>query len=104
MYKFFWLKKIFFVHSYYNTNMTNEKLKSMLKEIYEPFIDQLIDITMTFATAIESSLPKDMPEEQKVKMVKDILDAQVKGMQEGMKKVVPEDITKQLKEALDGRK
>lgn len=80
------------------------KIKSLVRELMQPVFDQLVDTCCGMFKSITDNLPADMPESEKEKIVKQILDAQAQSIVASVKGIVPEDFANKLKEAANGRK
>lgn len=92
-----------FIHILYNFSM-NDKIKPMVKELMQPVFEQLVDTCCNLFGSISDNLPSDMPDEEKDKIIKQILDAQAQSITNSIKSVVPEDLADKLKEVANGRK
>ena len=84
--------------------MTNDKIKQLARELLQPVYDTLVDTCVTIYSPVAENLPNSLSDEQKLEMIKGILDAQSKSIQESMKASLPEDFEQKLKEAYNGRK
>lgn len=82
----------------------DEKVKQMVREILQPFFDEIVETSCRVFSSVYGNLPENMPIEEKDKIVKSILEKQRDVMVAGMKSNIPEDLDKQLKEASNGRK
>lgn len=92
-----------FIYILYNYSM-NDRIKPLVKELLQPVFDQLVDTCCSMFESITDNLPSDMPDEEKDKVIRQILDAQAQTMTASMKSIVPEDFANKLKEAVNGRK
>lgn len=87
----------------YNNSMKT-KLTNLAKELLQPFFDQLVDTTVSCYLTLVNNLPKDMPDDAKLDIVKGVIENQSKVMINGIKQAVPEDFEQQIKEAYNGGK
>ena len=51
--------------------MTEDKIKQFCRDLLQPVFDQLVDMQYTIISAMNNSLPKDLPDDQKEKLLKD---------------------------------
>ena len=82
----------------------DNRIKPFVRELLQPVFDQLVDTCCGMFESITDNLPSDMPDEEKDKIIKLVLDAQAQSMTASMKSIVPEDFANKLKEAVNGRK
>ena len=84
--------------------MSNDKLKQMVREILLSFYDEIVDTTVTMFSKIAENLPGDMPDEEKEKIIHDMLHKQSDALVKSLKSSVPNNLDEKLKEASNGRK
>lgn len=82
----------------------DNNIKQIVRELMQPAFDKLVDTCCDMFKNIVDNLPADMPESEKEKIVRQILDAQAQSMTASIKSIVPEDFANKLKEAINGRK
>lgn len=82
----------------------NDKIKQMVKEILQPFFDEVIDTSCRIYSPVYDNLPDSMTIEEKNDIVKSVLEKQCDALIAGVKSSIPEDFEKQLKEAFNGGK
>lgn len=84
--------------------MTDDKIKQMIKETLEPMFDELVELNFKVISGITKNLPADMPEDQKLDLVKGILKSHGDMLVTSVKSSIPADFDTKLKEAYDGRR
>lgn len=84
--------------------MTDDKIKQMIKETLEPLFDELVELNFKVFSNLTKNLPADMPEEQKVDLVKNVLKSHGDTLAASVKASVPTDFDTKVKEAYDGRR
>lgn len=92
-----------FIYILYNYSM-NDKIKPLVKELMQPVFDQLVDTCCILFGSISDNLPSNMPDEEKDKIIRQILDSQAQSIASSIKQAVPADLADKLKEATNGRK
>ena len=85
-------------------NGNNNEIKQMVREIMQPFFDEVIEISCRIYSPVYGNLPDSMSIEEKNSIVKPVLEKQCAAMIAGIKSSIPEDFEKQLKEAFNGGK
>lgn len=83
--------------------MTDDKIKQMIKETLEPLFDELVELNFKVFSNLTKNLPADMPEEQKVDLIKGVLKSHGDTLAASVKTGVPVDFDTKVKEAYDGR-
>lgn len=84
--------------------MTDDKIKQMIRETLEPMFDELVELNFKVFSSITKNLPADMPEDQKLDLVKSILKSHGDALVNDIKSSVPADFDTKLKEAYNGRR
>lgn len=84
--------------------MTEDKIKQFCRELLQPVFDQLVDMQYTIISAMNNSLPKDLPDDQKEKLLKTMFKQHQDIMLNSFKAAMPKDLEAKVKEAYDGRK
>lgn len=87
----------------YNNCMNNEKVRQMVREILQPVYDELVDASCKIFFSIENGL-RDLPNDEKEKIVKDIMNRHQQALITSFKAGIPNDFDAKLKEYKDGRK
>lgn len=82
----------------------DNNIKQVVRELMQPVFDKLVDTCCSVLKKMMDNLPADMPESEKEKIMRQILDAQAQSMTASIKSIVPEDFANKLKEAVNGRK
>lgn len=84
--------------------MTDDKIKQMIKETLEPMFDELVELNFKVFSSITRNLPADMPEDQKLELVKGVLKSHGDQLATSIKSSMPADFDTKLKEAYNGRR
>ena len=84
--------------------MTDDKIKQMIKETLEPMFDELVELNFKIISGVTKNLPADMPEDQKLDLVKGILKSHSDMLVASVKSSIPADFDTKLKEAYNGRR
>ena len=84
--------------------MTDDKIKQMIKETLEPMFDELVELNFKIISGITKNLPADMPEEQKLDLIKSVLKSHGDMLVNAIKTSVPDDLDAKVKEAYNGRR
>lgn len=84
--------------------MTDDKIKQLIRETLEPLFDELVELNFKVFSNLTKNLPADMPEEQKVDLVKSVLKSHGDTLAASVKAGVPTDFDTKVKEAYDGRR
>lgn len=84
--------------------MTDDKLKQMIKETLEPMFDELVELNFKVFYNLTKNLPADMPEDQKLDLIKGVLKSHGDALAANIKASVPTDFDTKVKEAYDGRR
>ena len=82
--------------------MTDDKIKQMIRETLEPMFDELVELNFKIISGITKNLPADMPEDQKLDLVKGVLKSNGDSLAASVKASVPPDFDTKLKEAYNG--
>lgn len=83
--------------------MTDTTLKAMIRETLEPMFNELVELNFKIYSSINKSLSGEMPEDQKLNLIKGILKNHSDVMVQSIKNSVPSDLDTKLKEAINGR-
>ena len=84
--------------------MNDDKIKQLIREMLKPALDELIELNFKIFSNITNSLPADMPEEQKLDLVKGVLKSHGDALATSIKTSIPKDFDTKLKEAYNGRR
>ena len=84
--------------------MTDDKIKQMIRETLEPMFDELVELNFKIISGITKNLPADMPEEQKLDLIKGVLKSHGDALVASIKSSIPADFDTKLKEAYDDRR
>lgn len=84
--------------------MTDDKIKQMIKETLEPMFDELVELNFKVFSSITRNLPADMPEDQKLDLIKGVLKSHGDRLAESIKFSMPADFDTKVKEAYNGRR
>ena len=76
--------------------MNDDNIKQLIREMLKPALDELVELNF--------SLPADMPEEQKLDLVKGVLKSHGDALVTSIKTSIPKDFDTKLKEAYNGRR
>ena len=84
--------------------MNDDNIKQLIRKTLEPVLDELVELDFKIFSNITNSLPADMPEEQKLDLVKGVLKSHGDALVTGIKTSIPKDFDTKLKEAYNGRR
>lgn len=84
--------------------MTDDKIKQLIRETLEPMFDELVELNFKVFSNLTKNLPADMPEEQKLDLIKGVLKSHGDILAKSVKTSVPADFDTKVKEAYDGRR
>ena len=84
--------------------MNKDTIKHLIRETLEPVFDELVDTSYKVFSSIADNLPKEMPDDEKLKIIEDIFKRHSEAVISGIHSGVPADLEKQLKEAFNGGK
>ena len=84
--------------------MNDDKIKQLIREMLKPALDELVELNFKIFSNITNSLPADMPEEQKLDLVKGLLKSHGDTLANSIKTSIPKDFDTKLKEAYNGRR
>ena len=84
--------------------MNDDNIKQLIRKAFEPMLDELVELNFKIFSNITNSLPADMPEEQKLDLIKGILKSHSDTLVASIKSSVPADFDTKLKEAYNGRR
>ena len=84
--------------------MNDDKIKQLIREMLKPALDELVELNFKIFSNITNSLPADMPEEQKLDLVKGVLKSHGDALANSIKTSIPKDFDTKLKEAYNGRR
>ena len=84
--------------------MNDDKIKQLIREMLKPALDELVELNFKIFSNITNSLPADMPEEQKLDLVKGVLKSHGDALATSIKTSIPKDFDTKLKEAYSGRR
>lgn len=84
--------------------MNDDKIKQLIREMLKPALDELVELNFKIFSNITNSLPADMPEEQKLDLVKGVLKSHGDALVTNIKTSIPKDFDTKLKEAYNGRR
>ena len=84
--------------------MNDDNIKQLIRKTLEPALDELVELDFKIFSNITNSLPADMPEEQKLDLVKGVLKSHGDALVTSIKTSIPKDFDIKLKEAYDGRR
>lgn len=76
----------------------------IIEQVLEPVVESLRETLRTVYKTMLDNLPADMPDEQRLKIMEEVMNNQASAITAGIKSVVPEDLANKLKEAVNGRK
>lgn len=88
----------------HNVSMTDDKIKQMIRETLEPMFDELVELNFKIISGITKNLPADMPEDQKLDLIKSVLKSHGDMLVASIKSSIPADFDTKLKEAYNGRR
>ena len=83
--------------------MTDDKLKQLIRETLEPMFDELVELNFKVFCNLTNNLPAEMPEEQKLDLIKGVLKSHGEALAANIKASVPTDFDTMVKEAYDDR-
>lgn len=84
--------------------MTDDTIKRLIRETLEPMFDELVELNFKVFFNLTNNLPADMPEEQKLDLIKGVLKSHGDALAANIKAGVPTDFDTKVKEAYDGRR
>ena len=84
--------------------MNDDKIKQLIREMLKPALDELVELNFKIFSNITNSLPADMPEEQKLDLVKGLLKSHGDALANSIKTSIPKDFDTKLKEAYNDRR
>ena len=84
--------------------MNDDKIKQLIREMLKPALNELVELNFKIFSNITNSLPADMPEEQKLDLVKGVLKSHGDALVTNIKTSIPKDFDTKLKEAYNGRR
>lgn len=84
--------------------MNDDNIKQLIREMLKPALDELVELNFKIFSNITNSLPADMPEEQKLDLVKGVLKSHGDALVTSIKTSIPKDFDTKLKEAYNGRR
>lgn len=84
--------------------MNDDNIKQLIRKTLEPVLDELVELDFKIFSNITNSLPADMPEEQKLDLVKGVLKSHGDALVTSIKTSIPNDFDTKLKEAYNGRR
>lgn len=84
--------------------MNDDNIKQLIRKTLEPVLDELVELDFKIFSNITNSLPADMPEEQKLDLVKGVLKSHGDALVTSIKTSIPKDFDTKLKEAYNGRR
>ena len=84
--------------------MTDDKIKQMIRETLEPMFDELVELNFKVFSNLTRSLPADMPEDQKLELIKGVLKSNGDSLAASVKASVPPDFDTKVKEAYNDRR
>ena len=84
--------------------MNDDIIKQMIRDNLEPMFDELVELNFNIISSITKNLPADMPEDQKLDLIKSILKSHGDMLVASVKSSIPADFDTKLKEAYDGRR
>lgn len=87
----------------HNNYMTNEKLKSLIREALEPILDSLTDKVYEFYEKVIPNIPAGMTDEQLREFLNPLFKSQTDAMINSFKHLDATDLAKQVKEKHNGR-
>lgn len=78
--------------------INNDKLKAMIRELLEPVFESITEQSFKVFKALNDNL-KDVPDDQREHIIKDIIIKTRDGMINNITKGIPTDLEAKLKEA-----
>ncbi len=84
--------------------MNDDNIKQLIRKAFEPMLDELVELNFKIFSNITNSLPADMPEEQKLDLIKGVLKSHSDALVTSIKTSIPKDFDTKLKEAYNGRR
>lgn len=84
--------------------MNDDMIKQQIRKTLEPALDELVELNFKIFSSITNSLPADMPEDQRLDLIKGILKSHGEALVTSIKSSVPADLDTKLKEAYNGRR
>lgn len=84
--------------------MNDDIIKQMIRDNLEPMFDELVELNFNIISSITKNLPADMPEDQKLDLIKNILKSHGDMLVASVKSSIPADFDTKLKEAYNGRR
>lgn len=84
--------------------MNDDNIKQLIRKSFEPMLDELVELNFKIFSNITNSLPANMPEEQKLDLIKGVLKSHGDTLVTSIKNSIPKDFDTKLKEAYNGRR
>lgn len=82
--------------------MTNDKLKSLIREILQPVYDELVDCVFGMYEKVLPNVPADLTDQQAIDFVKPLLEAQAESLKQSFKSIDISKLATQAKEKQNG--
>lgn len=84
--------------------MNDDMIKQQIREAFEPMFTEVVELGFKVISNLTKNFPADMPEEQRVDLIKGILKSHGDVLASSIKNSIPTDFDVKVKEAYNGRR